>query len=60
VTLATAHPAKFPDAVIRATGVRPTLPAHLAELMDLPETTTVLPGELSTIENFVRSVAGTP
>jgi threonine synthase len=59
VTLATAHPAKFPDAVIRATGVRPTLPAHLAELMDLPETTTVLPGELSTIENFVRSVART-
>lgn len=59
VTLATAHPAKFPDAVVRATGVRPSLPAHLADLMELPETTTVIPGELSAIENFVRSVART-
>ncbi len=33
VTLATAHPAKFPDAVERATGERPTLPDHLADLM---------------------------
>ena len=30
VALATAHPAKFPDAVERATGVRPELPPHLA------------------------------
>ena len=37
VTLATAHPAKFPDAVERATGVRPPLPAHLADLFDRPE-----------------------
>ena len=39
VTLATAHPAKFPDAVERATGVRPPLPAHLADLFDRPEHT---------------------
>lgn len=57
VTLATAHPAKFPDAVLRATGVRPELPPHLLDLMVRPEKTTVLPGDLETIEKFVRSVA---
>src|SRR5690606_29964168 len=39
VTLATAHPAKFPDAVERATGVRPALPPHLADLFERPERT---------------------
>ena len=34
VALATAHPAKFPDAVERATGVRPALPPHMADLME--------------------------
>ncbi|HKY65250.1 MAG TPA: threonine synthase, partial [Acidimicrobiales bacterium] len=37
VCLATAHPAKFPDAVEQATGVRPALPDHLADLFDRPE-----------------------
>ncbi len=36
ITLGTAHPAKFPDAVERATGVRPALPPHLADLFDRP------------------------
>jgi threonine synthase len=53
VTLATAHPAKFPDAVLQATGVRPALPAHLAHLFDLPERFTVLPNDLATVERFV-------
>ncbi len=57
VTLATAHPAKFPDAVERATGVRPPLPVHLADLFDRPERTQTLPNDLSTIERFVESVA---
>ncbi|MGL1465622.1 hypothetical protein ACSTJV_23720, partial [Vibrio parahaemolyticus] len=34
VTLATAHPAKFPDAVERATGVRPMLPARMGDLFE--------------------------
>ncbi len=34
VVLATAHPAKFPDAVERATGIRPAVPAALAELAE--------------------------
>ncbi|HNJ98656.1 MAG TPA: threonine synthase, partial [Ilumatobacteraceae bacterium] len=46
VTLATAHPAKFPDAVEKATGVRPGLPPHLHDLFDLPEHFTVLPNDL--------------
>ena len=37
VILATAHPAKFPDAVEQACGVRPPLPGHLADLYDRPE-----------------------
>ena len=57
VTLATAHPAKFPDAVERATGVRPSLPPHLADLFDRPERTQVLPNDLAAVQTFVRSVA---
>jgi threonine synthase len=37
VVLATAHPAKFPDAVAAATGVRPSLPPRLADLHERPE-----------------------
>jgi threonine synthase len=55
VTLATAHPAKFPDAVERATGVRPALPAHLADLMQRREHFTQLPNDLGTVEKFVES-----
>lgn len=57
VTLATAHPAKFPDAVERATGIRPELPAFLADLLERPERTRTLPADLATIQSFVRSVA---
>ena len=57
VTMATAHPAKFPDAVERATGVRPQLPEHLADLLTRPERTTTLPNDLSTVQKFVASVA---
>jgi threonine synthase len=55
VTLATAHPAKFPDAVERATGIRPALPAHLADLLERPEYFTRLPNDLSAVEEFVES-----
>ena len=53
VTLATAHPAKFPDAVERATGVRPGLPPHLEDLFDRPEHITLLPNDLATVQKFV-------
>ncbi len=55
VTLATAHPAKFPDAVEKATGVRPGLPPHLHDLFDLPEHFTVLPNDLAQIKQFVAT-----
>ena len=55
VTLATAHPAKFPDAVEKATGVRPPLPAHLADLFELPERFTVLPNDLAAVQQFVAT-----
>ena len=55
VTLATAHPAKFPDAVERATGVRPPLPPHLSNLFDLPENVTRLPNDLAAIQQFVSA-----
>ncbi len=58
VTLATAHPAKFPDAVERATGVRPPLPPHLADLFDRPERTTVLANDLATVQRFVATTFG--
>jgi threonine synthase len=53
VTLATAHPAKFPDAVSSAAGIRPELPSWLADLMDRPERQDVLPNDLSAVETFV-------
>ena len=57
VTLATAHPAKFPDAVEAASGERPALPAWLGDLMTRPERLTVLPNDLGAVEAFVRERA---
>src|SRR5207253_7473120 len=45
IALACAHPAKFPDAVEAATGIRPALPQHLADLLTRRERTVVLPNE---------------
>jgi threonine synthase len=57
VALACAHPAKFPDAVERATGVRPPLPPRLADLYEREERVTVLPNDLKAVQDFVRSRA---
>jgi threonine synthase len=54
ITLATAHPAKVPDAVERSIGVRPALPDHLADLFLGPERVSVLPAELGAIEAYVE------
>jgi len=59
VTMATAHPAKFPDAVERATGVRPTLPAHLADLYERPERTEAVPADLAVVEDLVAQLVAT-
>ncbi len=57
IVAATAHPAKFPDAVERATGFRPPLPARLADLYEREERFGVLPDDLGTIEAAVRAHA---
>ncbi|EIM26031.1 threonine synthase [Microvirga lotononidis] len=57
VALSTAHPAKFPDAVERATGLRPALPPHMADLMERKESFTVLPNDQAAVERFIRERA---
>ncbi len=57
VTLATAHPAKFPDAVERATGIRPALPARVGDLFAREESYTELPGDYDAVRDFVASHA---
>ncbi len=57
VVAATAHPAKFPDAVEQATGQRPPLPARMADLYEREERYTVLKPDLGEIEGFVRAHA---
>ena len=54
VTLATAHPAKFPDAVEKASGVRPPLPRRLNHLLTDEERFTVLPNTVEAVRDFIR------
>jgi threonine synthase len=56
ISLATAHPAKFPDAVARAIGVRPELPPHLADLFERPERTQTVANDLATVEALVETL----
>jgi threonine synthase len=53
IVLATAHPAKFPASVEAACGVRPALPARLADLMSAKERFTVLPSDLKMLEDHI-------
>ena len=55
VVLATAHPAKFPDAVKEASGVYPALPPSLADLHSRPERIEVLPNDLATVQQYIRN-----
>lgn len=57
VTLATAHPAKFQDAVERATGRRPALPARVGSLFEREERYTSLPGDYGAVRDFVLANA---
>ncbi|HEX2653100.1 MAG TPA: threonine synthase [Xanthobacteraceae bacterium] len=53
VVLATAHPAKFPDAVETACGVRPALPDWLSDLPKHKERMTILPADQAAVERFI-------
>ena len=54
VVLGTAHAAKFPDAIEAAIGLRPPLPAHMADLLGREERFTVVPNDQAAIERFIR------
>ena len=54
ITLATAHPAKFPAAVKAACGIHPDLPNHMADLFDRDERFTVVANDLETLKSFVK------
>ncbi len=59
VALATAHPAKFPDAVENATGIRPALPKRMADLYERPERMTEVANDLRAIERLIEEKAST-
>ena len=58
VAMATAHPAKFPDAMKRATGLHPALPPRMADLFEREERFRVMPNDLGAIEGAVRALVG--
>ena len=53
ISLACAHPAKFPDAVYRATGFYPELPAQLDDLLEKKEYTVELPNDFDSVSNYI-------
>jgi threonine synthase len=54
VVLATAHPAKFPDAVEKATGERPALPPRLADLLERTERMDGLPNDAEALKAMIE------
>lgn len=58
ITLATAHPAKFPDAVEGAMGLRPELPARMGDLYERPERMTRVANDLAALQAIIRERTG--
>jgi threonine synthase len=58
VTLATAHPAKFPDAVEAATGIRPALPARMADMFERKERVTRLENDRAALQALILERTG--
>ncbi len=59
ITLATAHPAKFPDAVEKACGIRPSLPGHLADLYEREERYVTMANDLGALQDHIRGLRKT-
>ena len=57
IVLSTAHPAKFPDAVEAACGIRPALPDWLSDLPNRPERMTALPADQRAVEQYVLAAS---
>jgi threonine synthase len=55
ITMATAHPVKFPDAVIKAGQTAPELPSHLTDLLERMERCEVLDNDLATVQKYMMS-----
>ncbi len=55
VCMATAHPAKFPDAVKAASGIHPELPEHLSDLYEREEKYTELPGSFDAVKGYIET-----
>ena len=53
VSLSTAHPVKFPDAVQAAIGIRPPLPPHMADLFDRDERITRVANDAESIKSLI-------
>ncbi|MCB2091979.1 MAG: threonine synthase [Alphaproteobacteria bacterium] len=53
ISLSTAHPAKFPEAVEDVTGIHPALPAHMADLFDREEKFDILPNDLGALKKYI-------
>jgi threonine synthase len=58
ITLATAHPAKFPDAVQSATGIRPALPARMADLFSRPERVSTIANDVGALKALIHARRG--
>lgn len=58
ISVATAHPAKFPDAVEEAAGVHPALPDHLSDLVEREERFDTLANDLGTAQAYVLQKLG--
>ncbi|MFY2824010.1 threonine synthase [Ruegeria sp. MALMAid1280] len=54
ITLATAHPAKFPAAVEKASDVHPPLPSRMSDLYERPERVTRIANDLGALEDHIR------
>jgi threonine synthase len=57
IALATAHPAKFPDAIAAAIGRRPQLPEHLAPILSARERFAVVDNDVAKVAGFIRERA---
>jgi threonine synthase len=57
IVLGTAHPAKFPEAIESACGVRPALPDWLSDLPERPERVTTMPADQSAVEQFIMAAS---
>ncbi|MCG4259616.1 threonine synthase [Acetobacter senegalensis] len=57
VAMATAHPAKFPDAMVAATGIHPALPVHLEDLFSREERYRTVPATPDAVKDAVRAAA---